>query len=172
MEKQLGISVTFNEKTGHIVFESPSGSVLYLTGKLALQIGFKSDVVLADNDNINSTVMTRHSKIVITGKRITPPNPVNVNLGYDILYVYTNCIEQQLVGDVQAQLLRSICIENNNTHTMQTISFESPHYIPVARRNFNIIEIDIRDESGEKVPFQFGCVVVKLHFQLRRQLLF
>ena len=116
LEKQLGISVAFNEKTGHIAFESPNGSVLYLTGKLAyLQIGFKSDVVLADNGNINSTVMARHSKIVLTGKRITPPNPVNVNLGYDILYVYTDCIEQQLVGDVQAQLLQSICFENNST---------------------------------------------------------
>ena len=171
-EKHLGVSVAFNEKTGHIVFESPNGSVLYLTGKLALQIGFKSDVVLADNENINSTVMTRHSKLVITGKRITPPNPVNVNLGYDILYVYTDCIEQQLVGDVQAQLLHSIYIKNNSTHAMQTISFESPHYIPVARRNFDIIEINIRDESGEKVPSQFGRVVVKLHFRLRRQLLF
>ena len=41
---------------------------------------------------------------VFCGKRIQPPNPVNVNLGYDILYIYTDCIEQQLVGDVQAQL--------------------------------------------------------------------
>ena len=160
----MGITVAYNEKTGHIIFESPKCSVLYLTGKLALQIRFKSDVVLADNDNINSTVMARHSKIVITGKGITPPNPVNVNLGYDILYVYTDCIEQQLVGDVQAQLLHSICIENRSTHTMQTISFESPHYIPVARRNFDSIETNIMDESGQKVPFQFGRVVVKLHF--------
>ena len=172
LESQLGIVVKFNEKTGHMVFESPKNSVLYLTGKLALQIGFKSDVVLADNENISSTVINKHSNKVIYGKRIIPPNPVNVNLGYDILYIYTDCIEQQLVGDVQAQLLRSICIDNGNTNTMQTISFESPHYIPVARSNFDTIDINIRDESGKKVPFQFGRVVVKLHFRLRRHIAF
>ena len=57
------------------------------------------------------------------------------------------------------------------TH-IQTSSFESLHYIPVTRRDFDTIEIDIRDDTGRKLPFQFGHVVVKLHFRLKRQTLF
>ena len=92
------------------------------------------------------------------GNRTKPPNPVNVNIGYDTLYIYiyTDCIEQQLVGDVQAQLLQNVYVNNFESIPIQTTSFESPHYIPVARRDFDTIGINIRDETGQKVPFQFG----------------
>ena len=94
--------------------------------------------------------------MLIYGKRIKPPNPVNVNLGYDILYIYTDCFEQQLVGDVQAQLLRNVCVKNADPISIQTTSFEFPHYIPLSQRDFDIIEINIRDETGRNVQFQFG----------------
>ena len=61
-----------------------------------------------------------------------------------------------------------MCVNNFDSIPMQTTLFESPHYIPVGRRDFDTIGINIRDETGRKVPFQFGCVVVKLHFRLRR----
>ena len=169
---ELGIAVYFIEKTGHIVFESSKGGVVYLSGKLALQIGFESDVVLAYKPDIHSALISKHHKFLQHGNRIKPINPVNVNIGYDILYIYTDCIEQQLVGDVQAQLLQNVCVNNFNSIPMQTTSFESPHYIPVTRRDFDTIDINIRDETGRKVPFQFGHVVVKLYFRLRRQTLF
>ena len=169
----MGISIHFNEKkTGHIIFESPKGSVIFLTGKLALQSGFESDVLLASKKDIPSTLITKHHKKLLYGKSIQPPNPVNVNLGYDILYIYTDCVEQQLVGDVQAQLLRNVSVNNADQISIQKTSFESPHYIQVSQRNFDTIEINVRDEIGRKVPFQFGQVVVKLHFRLRRKSLF
>ena len=78
---------------------------MYLSGKLALQIGFESDVILAYKPDIHSKLISKHHNLLKHGNRIKPPNPVNVIIGYDILYIYTDCIEQQLVGDVQAQLL-------------------------------------------------------------------
>ena len=162
----------FVEKTGHIVFESSKGAVVYLSGRLALQIGFESDVVLAYKPDICSALISKHHKVLRHGNRIKMINPVNVNIGYDILYIYTDCIEQQLVGDVQAQLLQNVCVNNFDSIPIQTTSFESPHYIPVTRRDFDTIDINIRDETGRKVPFQFGRIVVKLHFRLRRQTLF
>ena len=105
LEKQLGISVHFNERTGHMIFESLKQTVIFLSGKLALQIGFESDTVLACRMGIPSKLISKHHKVLKFGKRIQPPNPVNVNIGFDILYIYTDCVEQQLVGDVQAQLL-------------------------------------------------------------------
>ena len=78
----------FIEKTGHIVFESSKGSVVYLSGKLALQIGFESDVVLAYKPDIHSKLISKHHKLLRYGNRIKPPNPVNVNLCYDY-YIFT-----------------------------------------------------------------------------------
>ena len=125
---------------------------MFLSGKLAQQIGFESDVVLASKPDIPSTLISRHYKKVFCGKKIQPINPVSVHLGFDILYIYTDSIEQQLVGDVQVQLLRTICINNMDTSNIETTS---PHYIPVTRRDFDTIKIDIRDETGRKLPFQF-----------------
>ena len=53
-------------------------------GKLALQVGFESDVVLACRMDIPSKLISKHHKVLKFGKRIQPPNPVNVNLGFDI----------------------------------------------------------------------------------------
>ena len=158
------------QATSHL--NQTKGSVLFLTGKLVLQVGFKTDDVLANRLNIPSTLISRHPQKVLYGKKIQPPNPVNVHLGYNILYICADCIEQQLVGDVQAQLLQNVCINNADSNNMQTSSFESPHYISVTKRDFDTIKIDIRGETGRKLPFQFGYVVVKLNFKLKRQALF
>ena len=64
------------------------------------------------------------------------------------------------------------CVNNTDPISIQTTSFESPHYIPVSQRDFDTMQINMRDETGRKVPFQFGWVVVKLPFRLRRQSLF
>lgn len=43
--------------------------------------------------------------------------------------------------------------------------FSPPHYLPIMRREFDTIEIDIRSTTGQKIPFQFGTVCIKLHFK-------
>ena len=50
------------ERTGHIIFETTKGNVLFLSGKLALQIGFESDIVSASKPDIPSTLISRHHK--------------------------------------------------------------------------------------------------------------
>ena len=36
---------------------------------------------------------------------------------------------------------------------METTSFESPHYIPITRSDFDTIEIDIKNETGGEATF-------------------
>ena len=44
--------------------------------------------------------------------------------------------------------------------------YTTPQYIQVSRKEFNIVEIDIRDDTGRPVPFEFGKVVVTLHLNV------
>ena len=90
----LGINVCFIERTDLIIFEPTKGSVLFLTGRLALQIGSETDVELGNRLDIPSTLISRHSRNVFCGKKIQPSKPVNVHLGHSILYIYADCIEQ------------------------------------------------------------------------------
>lgn len=95
------------------------------------------------------------------------PHMSNILLGIPSqLFIYCDIVEQQFVGDVVAPLLRIVNVETKNyTFGSQKMQiFSSPHYMPVLRREFQNLEIDIRTNTGSPAPFQFGTVVVKLHF--------
>ena len=101
----MGINECFSKGTGPIIFEPRKERILFLTGKLTFQIGFETDVALANRLDTPITLISGQPRNILCGKDIQPPNPVNVHLGYSILYTYANCIEWQLLGDVQAKLL-------------------------------------------------------------------
>lgn len=119
-----------------------------LSPKLAIQLGFEPDRNLVKNG---------------FGKC-----PANLHLGLPSqLFVYCDIIEPQMVGDVMTPLLRIIPLDPakyiygaNKMHV-----FAPPHYLPVMRREFDTLEVDIRSSTGQKIPFQFGTVCVKLHFK-------
>lgn len=83
------------------------------------------------------------------------------------MFIYTDIIEHQHVGDVMAPLLRIVNIESSRNATgKQFVSiFTHPHYSSVLKRDFQQIEIDIRDDLGRYVPFVRGSLNVKLHFR-------
>lgn len=124
---------------------------LKFSPKLSLQLGFDPD-----------------TNIITKKKSKFPPN---LYLGLPSqMFIYCDIIEPQMVGDVICPLLRVIPIDtikytygSNKTHI-----FSPPHYVPVMRREFDTIEIDIRTNTGSNVPFQFGTTCVKLHF-IRKQ---
>lgn len=123
-------------------------SSLKLTSRLSLQLGFEP------NTNIIRSGIGKY--------------PVNLYLGLPSqLFIYSDIIQPQIVGDVMAFLLRIIPLDPSKytygAYKMNT--FSPAHYVPVMRREFDIIEIDIRTSIGERVPFQFGTSSIKLHFK-------
>ena len=84
---------------------------------------------------------------------------VNMTRGFDTIYVYTDVVESRIVGDSVAPLLRALPVGGINGATVSNSHFKS-------------IEMDIRDYSGRRVPFEYGRVTVTLHFRRRRTGLF
>ena len=72
-----------------------------------------------------------------------------------------------MVGDVKAPLLRTVKITGKEGLTVNS-TFQTVQYVPVQRKQFSTIEIDIRDDMGCPVPFQRGKVIVTLHFWRKR----
>jgi hypothetical protein len=94
---------------------------------------------------------------------------VDLSAGINSLYVYCNLLEPMLVGDVYAKLLRQVEIPNGSKFGDQCeIRFDTPYYHPLVVKEFDRIEIDIRDDSGKQVPFEFGRSSVTLHFRKRQ----
>lgn len=87
----------------------------------------------------------------------------------DKLFVYCDICEPYITGDIQSPLLRIVPVEVHGENYIygasQVKQFSSLHYIPLRQTNFRRIEIDIKDELGERIPFQSGTLTATLHFR-------
>lgn len=118
--------------------------------KLAMQLGFNP------NDNILEFNLS--------------DNVGNIYFGIpDQMLIYADVIEPVLVGHEKAQIIKIVNTAGGakscafgEVHTME---FQRMHYIPVMKKDFESISIDIRDCTGSYMPFRHGVSTVKLHFK-------
>lgn len=80
------------------------------------------------------------------------------------IYVYCDIVQPQVVGNTSAQLLRSIPAEGKFGDVI-TKTFTNIQYVPAQTKSFENVEILLRDDTGNPVPFERGKVVVTLHFK-------
>ena len=92
---------------------------------------------------------------------------LDIHRDNSLLYVYCDLIEHRLVGDTLAPLLRVLPATNQTNDIIHYI-FQKPHYIPLAKRNFNFIEILLTTDTGKQVQLPSGKTVVTLHLRPRR----
>lgn len=92
--------------------------------------------------------------------------PADINDGLYAIYVYADIVEKRLVGDAMVPLLRVVPTEPKSNHNnFRWVRFKNVEYIPVVKNHSDTIEINIRRDNGEIVPFENGKVVVTLHFK-------
>jgi hypothetical protein len=94
-------------------------------------------------------------------------NVCDINRGFSSMYVYCNLLEHVPVGDTKAPLLRIIHLTGTSGDSINT-SYEKPYYVPLQQKNFDSIEIDIRSDTGLPVAFEYGKLIVTLHFRLSK----
>lgn len=86
----------------------------------------------------------------------------------DKLFVYCDICEPYITGDVQTPLLRIVALNARNEYSYastQIRHFSPAQYISLRQTCFRTIEIDIRDQLGKSIPFEFGTLTVTLHFR-------
>ena len=89
---------------------------------------------------------------------------IDVDQGFYGLFVYCDILESIPVGDTRAPLLKIVDVSGKFGEIIHRI-YSDPQYIPLGKKEFESIEINIRDDTGRLVPFQFGKVVMTLHFR-------
>ena len=82
------------------------------------------------------------------------------------MFVYTDIIQPVLVGDSQVSCLRVITIPKTSEYGGQcNLIFEKIYYVKVLSHIIQEIEINIKDETGEDIKFEYGRLMLKLHFR-------
>jgi hypothetical protein len=113
-------------------------------------------------DKAGMLEMTPLGKIAYTGSLVC-----DLQRGFHSLFVYCDIAEHVVVGDVKVPLLRTVNISGKEGVMISKI-YQTVQYVPIQRKQFDTIEIDIRDDTGRRVPFQRGKVIVTLHFRLKK----
>ena len=96
------------------------------------------------------------------GEILTRKGPHKPEFAYDIVHIhsfmiYTDLIEYEFVGDINALLLRCFTFiskqkagDKTTGHYMNYQTFSNLQFGPLLKKSFHGIHIDLRDTSGEK----------------------
>ena len=88
----------------------------------------------------------------------------DLQAGIHALYVYCDLLQYTHVGNIKAPLLR-VVNSGGEAGDVVTRYYERPRYIPLQKKNFDSIQIIIRDDLGEKIHFENGKLLLTLHFR-------
>ena len=131
------------------------------TGKVTVQIknGFQFAVMKQ-----LSIILSFGGKDVILKKKTTESPYVADLTTVSTIYVYCDIVEPQIVGDTSAQLLKSIPAEGRFSDIIAK-TFTNIQYVPIRTKSFEAVEVLLRNDTGDPVPFERGKVVITLHFR-------
>ena len=99
-----------------------------------------------------------------TSNTSTAERQVDLEYGFHDLFIYCDLIQSQYVGDALVPLLRIVPVEGK-VGERASKSFLRPQYLPVSRKQFETVEVDMKTDTGESVPSEFGRVLLTLHFR-------
>lgn len=146
----------------------------------------KRDISVSEEDRLPTLGQDKHGRVykfdgMINGKVHT----LHISEGLELIlglkrsgfhhltafkndvYVYIDCIKSSIVGDTTVQLLDIVDIGSEETdHGEQTIiKIKKPNYVPVSYSDITEIEVQLRDDTGKEIKFEYGLVSVTLHFR-------
>ena len=145
--KQLAIEIKiqYNVKINKIRMVTDKTYSLGAKGNLSRMLGLEQNKVL-----------TRHEP--------EAPYPADVHAGFYTMFVYTDIIHYQRVGDSFVPLLRCVHITGENNKIV-TLTYDKPHYVPVSKSLISDIVIEVKSDQDKHIPFLYGKFVAKLHFR-------
>lgn len=153
--EKLLVEYGYNESTRKVFVTVDPNHVVFimLSSRLREMFGFPED-------NYGYQRKSNHVYPHVS-RAIKPPD---LSSHIETLYIYCDVIENQIVGSTLAPLLRIIDV-NGNFGEIINKAFDNPHYVPLLTKDINFIEINIKNDMNDLIIYEFGKVIVKLHFR-------
>ena len=139
------VVVTHDDTSKRVTVRCAKGAVLKLRGDKARMFGFLNDTTIRASDKKGFTLALPET-------------------GNQYFYIYTDIIKSQYHGDVVVPILCTVTVKGEHGSYVSK-NFERPHHVPLNKKAFDMISINIRDEAGDLIAFEHGKVVLTLHFR-------
>ncbi|XP_060541625.1 uncharacterized protein F54H12.2-like [Pantherophis guttatus] len=72
--------------------------------------------------------------------------------GFNTLYIYTDIVSPQIVGDFYVPLLRCLPVQGKDNEIITT-TYEQPHYVTVNKHYIDTITVEIKTDQNENIAF-------------------
>jgi len=152
MPRETWPSIVYYNTTGRVHIALREHQSVDLSPQLYKMLGFTQDQ--------SSLFFNAGDKKVSIKAKLA----VDLNADNHSLYVYCDVLESILVADTLAPLLR-IVDTSGKTGTLVHRYYDKTIYVPLQKKNFDTLELDIRSDLGEPIQFTGGKVVAVLHFR-------
>lgn len=160
------IHFVYNELLRKFTAFVANGYMVHFPKILAIALGL-GDIVTTLRQSPKKEdfgTVRKDTRIVYDGDKIIADYCMDLNRGLHTFFVYCDIVEYQLVGDANVPLLRTVAVKGKNGEVIAS-SFQNIHYVGLCRSTFQEVQVHITDDTGLKVPFEHGRVIVKLHFR-------
>ena len=137
--------LSYDDTSKRVTVKCGKRAIVKLRGDIPRMFGFLNDTTIRASDEKGFTLAL-------------------LETGNQYFYVYMDIIKSQYHGDVVVPVLRTITVKGEHGSYVSK-NFERPHYVPLKRKIFDTISINIRDEAGDLVAFEHGKVIITLHFR-------
>ena len=128
-----------------------------MSDKLKLILGLNSNII--ETTKKPKGITAKEENIT----RFTKTSP-DISLGKNLIFVYSNIVEEQIVSDIKAPLLGTVPINQNDdsfiTYEPKTISWLKP-----STTRCQSIVCSLHTIDGNTVPFLHGQVIITLHIK-------
>ena len=143
-------SFKYNDVNRRVYCSIPPNMTLKFSKEMTTLLGMRQQTMT--NNDKDTTLVKGH-------------NVSDITAGIQNLHIYCDVLEMTPLGDSLVPLLRIVPVSDEKYGSNVTKYYESPRYVPLQKKQFDSIEIDIRDSFGEKIAFETGQVIVTLHFK-------
>ncbi len=165
-EQQGKIAFHYNSvERKFLAFVDRDGYMVRFSKSMAMTLGLgDKETTLRQTKEESHGITTNENRIVYNNDKIIGQYAMDLNRGLHTFFVYCDIVQYQLVGDANVPLLRTVAVSGRNGDVVAK-SFDNIHYVGLSRSTFQEVHIHITDDTGLKVPFEHGRVIVKLHFR-------
>lgn len=156
---------------GHLYFEIQSGGYVQVKCLCTKDCPTYSHTFSLSEKLLKILGLENCNAISCDSKRdnyVTGNRPANLANGLpSVLMVYSNICEPYVTGDICTSLLRAVSLNLRDYvyGGVEIKNFSPPMYLPLLSSSFQSIEIDIKSEKGDPIPFDYGTLTVTLHFK-------
>ena len=106
----------------------------------------------------------RSDETYVSGEDVISEREPNLSSNIRSVYVYCDLLEHVPVGDTKAPLLRIVDKSTELEGNVHRV-FNPTLYVPLQKKCFDTVEIDMMTDTGDPVPFLSGKSFVVLEFR-------